>query len=74
MTTLAGHLSDQGPWLFGSDRPSALDAHLVVFIARMQDVGKDDLIPDALQAYARTAFAMAEFKAVMGGRRTLPSK
>ncbi|KAI1617798.1 hypothetical protein EDD36DRAFT_459471 [Exophiala viscosa] len=74
MTSLAGYLSDRGPWLFGSDHPSALDAHLVVFIARMQDVGKDVLIPDALQAYARKAFATAEFEAAMGGRRTLPSK
>ncbi|KAK4945197.1 hypothetical protein LTR10_015623 [Elasticomyces elasticus] len=74
MTTLAGHLSGRGPWLFGYDHPSALDAHLVVFIARMQDVGQDELIPDALKAYARTACATPEYMTIMDGRRTIPSK
>jgi hypothetical protein len=40
-------LSDaaRGPWLFGLENPTALDAHLVFFIWRMRDVGRHELIP-----------------------------
>lgn len=60
-------------WLFGLPQPSALDAHLVVFIARMMDVGKKDVIPEALAKYAEVAMEKSEWKDVMQGRRTLAS-
>jgi hypothetical protein len=40
-------LSDaaRGPWLFGLENPTALNARLVIFIGRMRDVGRHELIP-----------------------------
>lgn len=52
----------------------ALDAHLVVFIARMRDVDSFELIPQRLAQYADTAMESAEWKQVMGGRRTMMAK
>lgn len=59
-----------GPWLFGFQQPTALDAHLIVFIARMRDVNRLELIPDKLQRYAEEATRTAEWKQVMSTRRT----
>ena len=59
-------------WCFGFKQPTALDAHLIVFIARMQDVRREDLIPEALRRYAAKAFEGAEWKGVMQGRTTAP--
>ena len=57
---------------FGFERPTALDAHLVVFIARMLDVGRDDLLPSSLTQYASKLMEGEEWKAVMQGRTTTP--
>ena len=59
-------------WCFGLDQPSALDAHLVVFIARMQDVDRADLIPETLRQYAAKAMKTDEWQSVMQGRSTRP--
>ena len=59
-------------WLFGLDWPSALDAHLVVFIARMQNIDRHDLIPEKLKAYGERAMKGPEWSDVMQGRATLP--
>jgi hypothetical protein len=37
-----------GPWLYSATVPTALDAHLVAFIARLRDLRKEDLVPQAL--------------------------
>ena len=60
----------QDGWLFGLDRPTALDAHLVVFIARMYDVGRGELIPAKLEEYAEKAMDGDAWKGVMQGRNT----
>lgn len=60
-----------GPWLFGLDKPTALDAHLVVFVGRLRDVGREILIPVGIGRYADTAMAKPEWKGVMKGRRTM---
>lgn len=60
-----------GPWLFGQQRPTELDAHLVVMILRLQDVGRDSVVPDSLKEYGKMAFDEPSFKAVMGGRSTM---
>jgi hypothetical protein len=59
---------------FGLEEPTALDAHLVVFIARMQDIGRDDLLPPGLSQYASRLMEGQEWKAVMQGRRTIPPR
>lgn len=66
--------SGQGPWLFGLESPTALDAHLVVFIERMREVGRGELIPAGLQAYADKAKAGKAWEGVMQGRRTMAGK
>ena len=59
-----------GPWLFGAAVPTALDAHLVTFIARLKDIGRTDLVPDALVRYADLAMETPEWRGVMNGRKT----
>ena len=59
---------------FGFKRPTALDAHLVVFIARMLDIGRTDIMPSGLRQYASVLMAGDEWKDVMKGRSTLAPK
>ena len=58
-------------WLF-SDKPSALDTHLIPFIARMKEVGRTKLIPQALGEYADRAMRGKEWTGLMESRRTMP--
>ncbi|OQU94485.1 hypothetical protein CLAIMM_00839 [Cladophialophora immunda] len=62
---------ETGPWMFGQQRPTALDAHLVVMIARLQDVGRGGMVPDALKEYGEKAMSTPEWIEVMEGRRTM---
>jgi hypothetical protein len=57
-------------WLFGLNEPSALDAHLVVFIARMYDVNRHNLIPEKLQQYGNRAMKTKTWLDLMEGRNT----
>lgn len=61
------------PWLFGFSSPSALDAHLITFIARMSDAGRKDVVPEALVRYADVAMERSEWRDVMQGRGTMAS-
>lgn len=63
--------SGDGPWMFGLLEPSALDAHAVVFIERMRDVGRIGLVPDKLDAYSQKATEQDAWRGVMNGRRTM---
>ena len=60
-----------GPWLCGRENPNGLDAALVVFIARMVDIGRGDIVPESLKAFADRAMATPEWEAVMQGRKTM---
>ncbi|KAM0166591.1 hypothetical protein ACHAQE_001397 [Botrytis cinerea] len=51
-----------GPWLFGLEHPTALDAHLLPFISRLRDVGRQELIPAKLGEYADLALETPEWK------------
>ncbi|CRG87495.1 hypothetical protein PISL3812_04513 [Talaromyces islandicus] len=57
-------------WLFNLQQPTALDAHLVVFIQRMRDVGREALIPETLRRYAEKATKTPEWAQVMGDRKS----
>jgi hypothetical protein len=48
--------------------------HLVVFIWRMRDVGRDDLIPERLGRYADLATQARAWEELMRGRRTALGK
>ena len=61
-------------WLFDLPHPTALDAHLTCFIARMLDVGRDDIIPSKLKSYAERVMETEEWKSVMQGRKTMVPK
>ena len=61
-------------WLFDLPHPTALDVHLVVFIARMLDVGRHDIIPEKLKNYAERAMQTDEWESVMQGRKTMIAK
>ncbi|KAH8658333.1 hypothetical protein BX600DRAFT_468996 [Xylariales sp. PMI_506] len=67
---LRGH--PKSGWLFGLEHPSALDAHVVVFIKRMLDVNRGGLIPEGVKAYAEAAMAGEAWNHVMQGRNTMP--
>ena len=54
-------------WLFG-EKPTALDAHLVAFIARMIDVGRESVIPEKLCQYGRWATQGPEWTKIRNGR------
>ena len=58
-------------WLFGQERPTELDAHVLVFVARLRDVGRDSLVPEALKQYRESATAEPSWHAVMEGRSTM---
>jgi hypothetical protein len=62
-----------GPWMFGSDTATALDGNLVPFIARLRELGMDELVPEGIIRYANAAMAKPEWTSVMQGRRTMPS-
>jgi hypothetical protein len=48
-----------------------LDAHATAFIARLDDFGQENLVPGALQSYARGKFVLPAWKAACHGRKTL---
>lgn len=59
-------------YFFGFEKPSALDAHMVVFIARMLDVGRGDVLPASIREYGDKAMSGTVWKQVMDGRTTSP--
>jgi hypothetical protein len=59
-------------WLLGLEHPSAIDAHLIVFVARVLDVNREDLLPTLLVQWAKKAMEGKEWREVMQGRSTIP--
>lgn len=51
-------------WIYG-ETPTALDTHLVVFIARMTDVGRQALIPEKVKKYGDWAMQRPEWVKMM---------
>jgi hypothetical protein len=52
------------PWIFGGNDPTALDASLMVFLVRMKDVGRGELIPQGLRHMVEVVSQASEFKTV----------
>jgi hypothetical protein len=63
--------SENGPWLFCLQEPTALDAHTIVFVERMRDVGRLGLVPEKLDAWSKKATEQEAWASVMDGRRTM---
>ncbi|KAI1614873.1 hypothetical protein EDD37DRAFT_404837 [Exophiala viscosa] len=70
LASLENCLGRPDQWIYGS-QPTALDAHLVVFMARMSDVGRDQLIPEKLKQYGAWAMQSPEWIKMMDGRKTM---
>lgn len=64
--------SDSSQWAFDSERPTALDAHMIVFVARLLDKQRDNLISHGVLKYARSKMEESEWKETMEGRTTMP--
>lgn len=62
-----------GPWLLGLPHASALDAHLITFIARMRDVGRGEIVPEALGRYVDAAMEQDAWRDMMEERKTMVS-
>lgn len=74
LATLEKLIDRPNGWIYG-ETPTALDTHLVVFIARMTDVGREELMPDKVKAYGAWAMQTPEWLKMMDGRKTmLPKK
>ena len=58
-----------GLWLFSLENLTALDAYLVVFLWRIRDVGRDELVPERLGAYLDRAMGTKEWGDLMGEGR-----
>ncbi|KAJ0419921.1 hypothetical protein BJY00DRAFT_149833 [Aspergillus carlsbadensis] len=58
-------------WIFGDVGPTALDAHVVAFVARLTDISLEDLVPPILRAYSATIMGLPEWQEVMKGRPTV---
>lgn len=64
-------ISNQSSWIFGTELATALDAHLIVFLVRLMDLGRDDLMPGVMREYAQRAMSMDLWKDFMQGRKTI---
>lgn len=64
-------MSKNTPWVFGTQFATALDAHLMIFLARLMDVGRDELIPRTELDYAQRVMSMDVWKCFMQGRKTM---
>ena len=62
--------TSSGQWLFGQNRPTELDAHLAVVLARLRDAGHESLIPEPLQVYMTMVTNSQGWIAVTHGRST----
>lgn len=67
MAKLESIMAGSDTWIYG-DKPTALDAHLVPFIARMTDVGRENLFPEKLKQYGRWTMAGDKWIEIMEGR------
>jgi glutathione S-transferase len=59
-------------WVLNTPHPTALDAHLIVFVARLRDAGRGELVPARVMEYADRAMNASAWKEVMQGRQTIP--
>lgn len=59
-------------WILNTTHPTALDAHMVVFVARLADAGRGELIPASITDYAGKEMNTLVWEDMMQGRRTIP--
>lgn len=62
----------QTDWILNTTHPTALDAHVIVFIARLKDAGRGELVPACFMNYADKQMDTSLWKQMMQGRSTIP--
>lgn len=62
----------QTAWILDTTHPTALDAHVIVFLARLKDAGRRELIPARIIDYAGKQMDTVVWKEMMQGRSTIP--
>jgi hypothetical protein len=62
----------QTDWILNTSHPTALDAHFIVFVARLKDAGRGELVPARTREYAVKQMNTAAWQAMMQGQGTVP--
>ncbi len=60
-----------GTWLWGRITPTALDIHVAVFLARLEDVGRGELVPNELALFHEAVSKTTKWAEVYQGRSTM---
>lgn len=58
-------------WILDTKVPTMLDAHVVVFVCRLQDIQRGGLIPEQVRQFAEVAMSQPAWEEVMQGQRTV---
>lgn len=73
LSTIDGMLQvSHSGWLLDTPHPTALDAHITVFVARLKDAGRGELVPVRATEYADRLMETPAWKDMMQGRQTVP--
>lgn len=62
----------QTDWILDTPHPTALDAHFIVFVARLKDAGRGELVPARIIDYADKRMNTAVWKVMVQGQGTVP--
>lgn len=63
--------NSDSPWIFGGEYATALDAHTVVLLARLFEVGLEKLVHPDMVAYGKSIMDGDMWKNFMQGRGTM---
>jgi hypothetical protein len=59
-------------WVLNTPYPTALDAHAIVFVARLRNAGRRELVPARVIDYADQQMDTVVWKEMTQGRGTVP--
>lgn len=59
-------------WILSTTLPTALDAHVIVFVARLKDAGRGELVPGRIIDYADKQMETNLWKDMVQGQGTVP--
>jgi hypothetical protein len=59
-------------WILNATHPTALDAHIIVFVARLKDAGRGELMPARIVDYADRQMDTVVWEELVQGQGTVP--
>jgi hypothetical protein len=62
----------QTDWILNTTHPTALDAHVIVFVARLRDADRGELVPARINDYAVKQMETYVWKVMVQGQGTVP--